>query len=136
MKPTAAEREVFRGINIWIDDPIDRLTAKVAYIDARQGIPADDLREMGIDRADLRWEAVRGYIHVENEKALRSFRRVWLLAVAGGMIQQASELRGKAGWLGKFDILNAVARIKRFFGQRAATIVTDEFMPAGFRESK
>ncbi len=136
MKPTAAEREVFRGINIWIDDPVDRLTAKIAYIDARQGVPADDLREMGIARADLRWEAVRGYIHVESERALRDFRRAWLFVVAGGMMQQASELRGKAGWIGKFDILDTVARIKRFFGQRAAKIVADEFMPPEFREPK
>lgn len=136
MKPTATEREVFRGINIWIDDPVDRLTAQIAYIDARQGLPADDLRALGIDRVDLRWDAVRGYIHAENEKALRQVRRGWLLVVAGGMMQQASELRGKAGWIGKFDILDAVARIKRFFGQRAATIVADEFMPADFRESK
>lgn len=134
MKPTERDREIWRGIEVWVDDPYDRLTAKIAFIDARQGIPADDLRAMGIDRPDLRWEAARGYIHLENDRALRGFRRAVLMVFAGGMMEQAAVARRMVGWVNQFDVFDTVARVKRFFGKRAGSIVADEFLPAELRE--
>lgn len=132
--PTTHEREVFSRINDEITDPLDRLTAKIAFIDAAHGLPADDLRALGIDRADLRWNAVRGYLQRQREDATFALNRTLILIFAVGMASQSATARGAAGWVGRLDVLDAIARIKRSFGPRAAEIIAEEFIPASLRE--
>jgi hypothetical protein len=132
--PTDADRETFRSIDIWVDDPSDRIAAKIAFVDARQGLPADDLRALNIDRADLRWAAARGYIAAEREKATRALNRTLICIFAAGMMEQSAAARGSGNWINRLDILDAIARIKRSFGERAAQIVTKTFLPASLRD--
>lgn len=111
-----------------------RITAKMAAIDAQRGTPADDLRAMGIDRADLRWTAVRGYLRMKREIGVRELNRTLLRILAGGFILEAAEEHGNALWISRPHVLDAIGRTKRIYGAHAAQIVAETFVPLSLRD--
>ena len=95
----------------------------------------DDLRALGIDRAELRWEAVCGFLDELRDGSRRAVRHRVVLALATGFAEDSAKLRGESGWISRGDLLSAVARIRSIFGDAAAEVVSKAFVPSSWRAS-
>lgn len=107
-----------------LDESISR---KIAWLDAHNGVPADDLRALGIDRAERRWAAALDYIAELREAHTLELNRGFVVLIAGAFAEQSAAARGTPGWSGYFDITDAIDRIKKHFGQKAADVVAQSF---------
>ena len=115
----------------------DAIASKIAWLDARTRVPAADLAALDIDRAEMRWDAVRDYIAELREVYTRKLNRAFVLMVAvryaeRSAARQTCDHGGCAlcrGFITMLDLLDAVVRVKARFGHTAAKIVAEEFFP-------
>lgn len=104
-----------------------------AIFDARDdaadyGSPPEALRALGIDSPDLRWLAACDYLDELRDLGVRAINRVGVLLLAEGMAEENAAARGDAGWPNLLDMTDACERIRRYFGNKAASVVREFFL--------
>lgn len=95
---------------------------------------ADDLRALGVDKPDLRWQAALGHLEELRAEATRELNRFMVRSLAGAFAAESAAARPEgADWITGADVLSAVARVRTVFGDRAAVVVFDAYIPATLR---